>query len=60
MQEGSMNIYTMKADGFDKKQITHTNNCYNGDPFFSPDGNQIIFLADRNRPNYLKIFYCAN
>lgn len=55
-EDGSMNIYTMKADGTDKQQVTHTNYCYNGGPFFSPDGNQIIFRADRERPDYLQIY----
>ena len=55
-EDGSMNIYTMKADGSDQRQITHTDYCYNGGPFFSPDGEQILFRADRNRPDYLQIY----
>lgn len=54
--DGSMNIYTMKADGSDVRQITHTDHCYNGGPFFSPDGSKIIFRADRDVPHYLQIF----
>lgn len=55
-EDGSMNIYTMNADGSDPKQITHTDYCYNGGPFFSPDGQQIIFRADREYPDYLQIY----
>ena len=55
-EDGSMNIYTMKADGSDVKKITHTSGCYNGGPFFSPDGKWIIFRADRDRANYLQIY----
>lgn len=55
-EDGSMNIYTMCTDGSDVQQITHTNHCYNGGPFFSPDDSQIIFRADRQRPDYLQIF----
>ncbi len=55
-QGGSMNIYTMKADGSDTRQITQTEDCYNGGPFFSPDGSQIIFRADREVPDYLQIY----
>jgi TolB protein len=55
-EDGSMNIYTMKADGSDQKQITYTDYCYNGGPFFSPDGEQILFRADRSLPDYLQIY----
>lgn len=55
-EDGSMNVYTMKADGSDRYQITHTSDCYNGGPFFSPDGKQIIFRADRERADYLQIY----
>jgi TolB protein len=55
-QDGSMNIYTMKTDGSDQRQMTFTDFCYNGGPFFSPDGKQILFRADRERPDYLQIY----
>jgi Tol biopolymer transport system component len=55
-QDGSMNIYVMKSDGTNVRQLTHTNHCYNGGPFFSPDGEKIIFRADRERPHFLQIY----
>lgn len=55
-EDGSMNLYTMKSDGTDSKQITHTKDCYNGGPFFAPDGTQIVFRADRDRADYLQIY----
>lgn len=55
-ESGSMNIYIMNSDGTNIRQITHTTHCYNGGPFFSPDGLHIIFRADRDEPHLLQIF----
>lgn len=55
-EDGSMNIYVMKRDGSDVRQLTHTKHCYNGGPFFSPDGAKIVFRADREVPDYLQIY----
>lgn len=55
-EDGAMNLYTMRSDGSDVRQITHTTGCYNGGPFFSPDGTKIIFRADREVPDYLQIY----
>ena len=55
-ETGTMHIYTMNADGSNKKQITSVNNCYNGGPFFSPSGQQIVFRADRQRADYLQVY----
>lgn len=55
-RSGSMNIYTMRADGSDVQQITHTHHCYNGGPFFAPDNQRIIFRADRDKQHYLQIY----
>ncbi len=56
---GSMNLYIMRADGSDTRQITHTTSSYNGGPFFSPDGNKIIYRADYEKKHYLQI-YCID
>lgn len=55
-EDGSMNIYVMNRDGSNVRQLTHTTHCYNGGPFFSPDGTKIIFRADREIPHYLQIY----
>jgi TolB protein len=54
--DGCMNIYTMKADGSDVRQVTHSTHSYNGGPFFSPDGKKIIYRTDPEKPDYLQIF----
>lgn len=53
---GSMNIYTMNSDGSNIQQVTKTTSSYNGGPFFSPDGKQIIFRADHEKQHYLQIY----
>lgn len=55
-ETGSMNLYTMKSDGTDVQQVTHTTYCYNGGPFFSPDASRIIFRADKEKRHYLQIY----
>ena len=55
-QDGSMNLYVMASDGTNTRQITQTTHCYNGGPFFSPDGEEILFRADRQTPDYLQLF----
>lgn len=55
-EDGSMNIYIMQSDGSNKRQLTHTEHCYNGGPFFSPDGTKILFRADREVPDLLQIY----
>lgn len=58
-ETGNMQLYTMKADGSDITQITHTANGYNGGPFFSPDNSAILFRADYKKEHYLQL-YCID
>lgn len=55
-ETGSMNLSIMNSDGSDPKQLTSTSGVYNGGPFFSPDGKQVIFRADRDIPDLLQIY----
>ncbi|MFV0339687.1 MAG: TolB family protein [Parachlamydiaceae bacterium] len=55
-EDGSMNIYVMDRDGTNVQQLTHTTHCYNGGPFFSPDGQKIVFRADREAPHLLQVY----
>lgn len=54
---GSMNLYTMNADGSNVQQITHTTHGYNGGPFFSPDSTAIVYRADYEKQHYLQIYH---
>ncbi len=53
---GSMQLYTMRSDGFDIQQLTYTDNGYNGGPFFSPDDSKIIYRADYEKKHYLQLY----
>ena len=43
-----LEIFTMTADGKEKKQLTKGQN-YNTSPVFSPGGKKILFLSAPNR-----------
>jgi Tol biopolymer transport system component len=47
---GRLELYVMKSDGSDKKQVTN-NGAANFCPFFHPDGKQIIFSSNLHRPD---------
>ncbi len=54
--DGSMNLYRLNVEDLSVTQLTYTTDCYNGGPFFSPDGTQIVFRADREKKEYLQLF----
>jgi len=45
-----LEIMVMRADGSDKRQLTH-NGAANFAPYFHPNGKQIIFASNVNNPN---------
>ena len=53
---GNVQICTMNSDGSDVKEITTAKNCYNGGPFFSPDGTKVIFRSDRKEKDRLQLY----
>jgi TolB protein len=53
---GSLELLIMDADGKNVRQLTRSPNCYNGGPFFSPDGKRVIFRSDRKEKDQLQIF----
>ncbi|MBV9125813.1 MAG: PD40 domain-containing protein [Planctomycetes bacterium] len=55
-RDGNLQLYLMDADGSHVRQLTHTPNCYNGGPFFSPDGQRVIFRSDRKKKDYLQLY----
>lgn len=59
-EDGGMNLYTMSYDGTDVQQVTYGKGRYNGGPFFSPDGQKIIYRTDKDSPHDLQIFVINN
>jgi Tol biopolymer transport system component len=55
-RDGNLELYIMDADGKNVRQLTHSPGCYNGGPFFSPDGRRVIFRSDRKKKDYLQIY----
>lgn len=55
-ESGSMNLYTMNRDGSNVTQVTFSPECYYGGPFFSPDGEKIVYRADPHTPHQLQIY----
>ena len=53
---GDVQICTMDADGSNVKEITTAKNCYNGGPFFSPDGTRVVFRSDRKEKDRLQLY----
>ena len=55
-RDGNLELYVMDADGGHVRQLTHAPGCYNGGPFFSPDGKRVIFRSDRKEKDALQIY----
>src|SRR5437016_4300771 len=55
-RDGNLELYIMDADGKNVRQLTHAPGCYNGGPFFSPDGQRVIFRSDRKKKDFLQIY----
>lgn len=55
-RDGHLQLYIMDADGKNVKKLTNAPNCYNGGPFFSPDGTKVIFRSDRKEKDRLQLY----
>ncbi len=55
-RDGDLQLWIMNADGSAARKLTDAPGCYNGGPFFSPDGKRVIFRADRKKKDYLQIY----
>jgi TolB protein len=55
-RDGHLNLYIMYSDGSKVRQLTKTKDCYNGGPFFSPDGSKVIFRSDRKEKDRLQLY----
>jgi Tol biopolymer transport system component len=55
-RDGHLELWIMNADGSDPRKLTNAPNCYNGGPFFSPDGKRVIFRSDRKEKDRLQIY----
>src|SRR5713226_6051543 len=55
-RDGNLELYIMDADGNNVRHLTHAPGCYNGGPFFSPDGRRVIFRSDRKKKDELQIY----
>lgn len=53
---GSLELFIMDSDGSNVRQLTHAPDCYNGGPFFSPDGSKVIFRSDRKEKDRLQLY----
>jgi Tol biopolymer transport system component len=53
---GSLELFVMDADGGNVRQLTRAPGCYNGGPFFSPDGQRVVFRSDRKEKDRLQLY----
>jgi Tol biopolymer transport system component len=59
MRDGDLDIYTMNADGTDVRRLTNELG-YDGGPFWSYDGKQIVYRAnhpqsEKDKADYLRL-----
>jgi Tol biopolymer transport system component len=55
-RDGNLELYVMDADGNNVRKLTNAPDCYNGGPFFSPDGKRVIFRSDRKKKDHLQLY----
>lgn len=55
-RDGNLELYIMDADGKNARKLTNAPKCYNGGPFFSPDGKRVIFRSDRQKADHLQLY----
>lgn len=55
-RDGHLELYIMDADGKNVRKLTNAPGCYNGGPFFSPDGKKVIFRSDRKKKDHLQLY----
>jgi Tol biopolymer transport system component len=55
-RDGNLELYIMDSAGKNVRQLTHAPGCYNGGPFFSPDGKRVIFRSDRKKKDHLQLY----
>jgi TolB protein len=55
-RDGNLELYIMDADGKNVHKLTDAPKCYNGGPFFSPDGKRVIFRSDRKKEDCLQLY----
>jgi Tol biopolymer transport system component len=54
-RDGNLELYIMDSDGKHVRKLTNVPGCYNGGPFFSPDGKRVIYRSDRKKKDHLQI-----
>jgi Tol biopolymer transport system component len=55
-RDGNLELYITDADGKNVRKLTNAPGCYNGGPFFSPDGKRVIFRSDRQKEDHLQLY----
>jgi len=53
---GHLELHIMDADGSNVRKLTTVKDVYNGGPFFSPDGKQVVFRSDRKEKDRLQLY----